>query len=265
MSAIRLHQRVAFYYDVTQLSHKDGEAISDKLRQIYGLYYNMVFFSDYVPGFLSNLESTTLFEQKPNFTFVVFLNYDARSPHQSSLLNEFIKRKYEYIIFSPYEMDLVAYVPFIYINANLNDLLLLKLVNFYLMEYIAMFVNYKRHNLKGDVYIQTIFNLNCLYCLLLIQDTNLLELHLKEFVFSLKDLKRENLLSILTRPTLRKTKFFIMYETPERIQIIKKQQKVIRRLFLKKFNRLISTLKKKDSFIYKHITLIKQIKKKKND
>jgi hypothetical protein len=56
-----------------------------------------------------------------------------------------------------------------------------------------------------------------------------------------------------------------MYETPERIQIIKKQQKVIRRLFLKKFNRLISTLKKKDSFIYKHITLIKQIKKKKND
>jgi hypothetical protein len=248
MSAVRLHQPIIFYYDTKSLSQSDSDLLIDHLSTEYEKFYNVTVFNEFVPGFLTNLGGSTLVSSKFNYTLVIFLNYNPRSPRQLSLLSEFIKLKYEYIIISPYEIDLVALVPFIYINLNLNNLSLLKLFNVYLINYLKLFINIDEHRLKGHIPTQTLYNYNCFYGLVLLKNPDILKRHLEKHIKSVKDiLTPSNLLKILLKPTTLSFNFFNYYVTENKKKILNLYHNELKTQFLSRLLKLFKFIKKKYS------------------
>jgi hypothetical protein len=260
MSAIRLHQPVAFYYDTKLLSQKDSDLLINELSAEYEKYYNVTVFNEFIPGFLTNINGRPQFHKKINYTLVVFLNYNPRSARQVSLLNEFIKLKFEYIIISPYEIDLVAFVPFMYINFDLNNKSLLKLFNVYLFNYLELYIDKDQLRLKGDISIQTLYNYNCFYCLALLKKPNILKNHLETHITSITDILTPNALAlILLKNTPIKTEFLTYYYNKQNIPILNQYHEKLKKKFVKKLIKLFKFLQKK----YKK--KIKEYKKKRKE
>lgn len=242
-SGIRLHQSIAVYYDLSHVSKIEKEILYTYLSNFYEQFYNVTFFSDFVPGFLTNSIGVSLLSKKPNFSFVIFLNYNPRNPHQSSLLNEFISLKYEYILISPHQIDLVAFVPFLYLSLDLNDLVFLKLINFYIIKYILLFINIEKHNIKGNMILQTMYNYNCFFLITLIRHKKLLNYYLKTFVKYKQDIDTNlKLISILLTPTKYKQKFLDKYYTPFYLKNLNLVSKNLRKVFRKEIKFLFLKL-----------------------
>lgn len=242
-SGIRLHQHIAVYYDLSHVSKIEKEILYTYLSNFYEQFYNITFFSDFVPGFLTNSIGVSLLSKKPNFSFVVFLNYNPKNPHQNSLLNEFISLKYEYILISPHQIDLVAFVPFLYLSLDLNDLVFLKLINFYILKYILLFIDIKKHNIQGNMVLQTMYNYNCFFLLTLIRHKKLLNYYLKKFVKYKQDINTNlKLISILLTPTKYKQNFLYKYYTPFYLKNLNLVSKNLRKIFRKEIQILFLNL-----------------------
>jgi len=96
------------------------------------------------------------------------------------LLNEIITFKYEYILISPHQVDLVAFVPFLFLDLDLNNYLVLNLVNFYIFKYISLFINVSKYNVDGDLMLNTLYNYNCFYIIVLIRHKKNVKLSFKK-------------------------------------------------------------------------------------
>ena len=231
-TSIKLHQSIAFYYDLSHVSKVEKDILYAYLSKFYEKFYNVTFFSDYVPGFLTNSDGVSLLSKKANFSFIVFLNYNPKNAHQNSLLNEFITLKYEYILISPNQIDLVAFVPFLYLSLDLNDIVMLKIVNFYILNYILLFINSRKHNLYGNIVLQTKYNFNCFFLITLIRHKKLLNYYLKKFVKYKQDINTIlKLVKILLSPTKYKKQFLSKYYTPFSIEFLNLINKKLRNVF----------------------------------
>jgi hypothetical protein len=218
MTAIRLEQPIGIFYDCTHILKENRDMFITRLAGIFEVYFNITFFTDFVPGFLTNSEGVTLLATKPNFTFVIFLNYNHKDPRQRSLLNEFIKNKHEYILFSPYEMDLVAYVPYLYLQINLNDLNFLFVIINYLMTYLNMHINKKYHNMKkkfGD----SLVNFTYLYLICLLSDKKRLKKQIYKTINSKEDrvsiINEQSLVGILLRDSSIKKYYYQIFNNAQ--------------------------------------------------
>jgi hypothetical protein len=260
--AIYFHQHIAFYYDLSHVSKVERDILHKMLATKYEKFYNITFFSDFVPGFLTNSDGVSLISKKPNFSFIVFLNYNPKSAHQNSLLNEIITFKYEYILISPYQVDLVAFVPFLFLDLDLNDYLVLNLVNFYIFKYISLFVNVSKHNVDGDLMLNTLYNYNCFYIIVLIRHKKMLNYHLKKFVKYKKMINTvSKLIFILLKSTKYKQKFLNKFYTPSHIQLLSTEHVMLKKVFLKEIHNLF--LKLHNSLKPKKVLKQKKMKKSK--
>ena len=240
MSAVRLHQRVAFYYDVQHLDIDKRETVLSQLADLLEVFYNITLFSDFVPGFLTNRQSTSLMSAKPNFTF---LNFNPQSSNQSSLLHEFIKNKYEYILISPYEIDLVAYVPFVFLRLNLNNINYLIIVAKYIHKYLDMNLELMDHNSNSSTYSQSIQTYNYLYLSLVMRDTKFLKNHLEKNVKYKSDISTiNNLISILLKSKKSRKLFIDTFYKPQYIKIVMSLSFEIYGFFLISIKQLYETL-----------------------
>ena len=144
--SIKARGLTAVYYDTKTLSKERAGEIYLILHKELGIYKNIVIFTDFVPGFLTNPVGATLFPYEVDFNLVIFFNFNPRSAHQSYLLNELNFAKIEYILISPYPMDLVQYVPFLYLQLDLSDGLVFKIFRFYLNKYLSYNIDVNDHN-----------------------------------------------------------------------------------------------------------------------
>ena len=216
LTAVRLEQPIGIFYDCTHIVKENRDSFITKLAEIFETYFNITFFTDFVPGFLTNSDGITLLSTKPNFTFVIFLNYDHQNPRQRSLLDEFIKNKHEYILFSPYEMDIIAYVPYIFLQINLNDMNTLFVIINYFMVYLKFHINSKYHNIKKDLN-DSLVNYSYFYLILLFLKKKSLKDQIKIMLKKKKNymLDEFQLLKVLmSHSTIKKKKFnkFLKYQ-----------------------------------------------------
>ncbi len=243
--SIYFHQPIAFYYDLSHVSKAERDVLHKMLSVKYEQFYNITFFSDFVPGFLTNSDGVSLISKKPNFSFIVFLNYNPKSAHQNSLLNEIITFKYEYILISPYQVDLVAFIPLLFLDLDLNNYLVLNLVNFYIFKYISLFINVSKHNVDGDLMLNTLYNYNCFYIIFLIRNKKILNYHLKKYVkkkYMVNTIFK--LIYILLKSTNYKQKFLNKFYTPSHIEILSTEHAMLKKVFLKEINNLFLKLNK---------------------
>lgn len=268
-ASIKLHQPIGFYYDLSHVSRIEKDILYSYLSNLYEKFYNVTFFSDYVPGFLTNSDGVSLLSKKANFSFVVFLNFNPKSPHQNSLLNEFISLKYEYILISPNQIDLVAFVPLLYLSLDLNEVSMLKIVNFYILNYTLLFINVRKHNLYGDLMLQTMYNFNCFFLIVLMRNKYLLNFYLKKFVKYKQDINSIiKLVKLLLTSTKYKYKFLSKHYTPSRIKILNLAHKKLKKVFNKEIKLLFIKLHKKNKSLIKKkkiLKILKLLKKKFND
>lgn len=189
---IKSHQMVGIYYDTNHLDRPTGSKIKLTLQADFGGYYNIIPFTEYIPGFLTNPDGVSLFGGKSNFAFIIFLNFNYRSPKQRSLLQELINYKIEYILISSTDLDLVGYVPYLYIKADLSNMNLFNIFRFYASTFLKLNLNSVRHNFadKSQFAFKTkLLVLNCLYLINLFRKPKLLNKEIAIYCYTLKKKK----------------------------------------------------------------------------
>ncbi len=144
--SIKKHQLIGVYYDASHLEKEDAGEIKTQIINEFGLYYNVLTFFDFIPGFLTNPDGVGLFPRRPQFTFVIFLNFNPNDNHHRFLLDELIDSRIEYILISPYDFDLVAYVPYLYLKTNLNNIDTFQIFQFYVKNFLKLHLKPNRHN-----------------------------------------------------------------------------------------------------------------------
>ena len=155
---IKLHQKIGIFYDMLYISDLNiCEMISSEFSAIFKDFYNVIFFSDYIGGFLTNKEGNIFRNFKP-YSFIIFLNFDYLNVRHCSFLNELRSAKIEYIIISSNSIDVLSYTPFLFLHLDLNKLNILKIFQLYLSTYLKQ--NLKIIGKKNNQYSSLLLNKN---------------------------------------------------------------------------------------------------------
>lgn len=210
--AIRLHQKIGFYFDLSYFEDKQTRAdLSKDLRIYFEKFYNISFFSDYIGGFITNYEGN-LQRKLKLFSIIVFLNFDYLNPSHRSFFSELKYANIECILISPTYVDTMLLCPYLYINMDLNKLFYLNFFKFYFNISLKFFYkNSWQHNFLGGRCPEKskFFLINTIYLLCLFQDKKALYFHLRKILNKkAKKLSFKYFLKILLRPTLYKKVFF---------------------------------------------------------
>lgn len=248
--SVKAHQIIGMYYDVNIFTHEKSKETFTLLKKDFSIYYNILLFHNYVPGFLTN----NLLINPPKFTFLIFLNFDYKNYKHRSLLNEIITSKIEYIILSPYNMDLVAYNPFFYLNIDLNNLSVLHIFRFYLKNFLNLKINHPKYLMykPDDIHKRHLYVFNLFYALIVLHNKDEFKTILAFFLakkkytvipFHLLKLKK-NLLKVLLYPTETKKDFFEKFGSEFALKYLYKYKKFIARTLIKNLSLVVKNLRK---------------------
>lgn len=211
-SAVRLHQKIGIYYDLSYFENvKLKSELNKELRIFFEDFYNVSFFSDYIGGFISNYEGNIQRKLKL-FSFVIFLNFDYLNSSHRSFFSELKYANVECILISPKYLDIMALCPHLYINLDLNKLYILDIFKFYFSYCLTVFYkNSYEHALIGGHFPEDAkyYIYNSLYLFCLLQDKKALYFHLRKILNkNAKKLRFRTFLKVLLRPTYYKKRFF---------------------------------------------------------
>lgn len=258
--SIKSRGLVALYYDIKILPKEDGDKLYFDLLKELSVYKNIVIFTDFVPGFLTNPDGASLFPYEVDFNLVIFFNFNPKSLHQRYLLNELNFAKIEYILISPYPKDIVKYVPFLYLELDLNDIVVFRIFRFYLTKYLSYNLDPRDHNSDFNYNILKINYMlfNLIYIYFLISKKDLCNNHLSIY-FS------EHKYKELPIKTLKSTKSLLKilsYKTETRVLVFKEffDKNLVQSLFTigkwiikKVFNKIKKFIKEPDKFLDKNL------------
>jgi|LakMenEpi03Aug12_release.lakeMendotaPanAssembly.Ray.scaffolds.fasta_scaffold127185_2 hypothetical protein len=167
ISCLKFQQGILLYYDPSEtlISKITLDEILNKFCHIFTQYnLNVQFLVDFIPGFISNsFNNPTFIVDRPDFEIFIFLNYNPKNYKHVLLINDVSTFRYEYIIFSPEQLDDFKLHPYSFVCADLNELVLLQMFMHTVETYFKITENevllYNNHNDLCSVILFSIFYL----------------------------------------------------------------------------------------------------------
>jgi|688.fasta_scaffold05895_4 hypothetical protein len=166
ISCLKLRQSILIYFDSSETTLSKNN-VENELKYLcnnlkkYSLDINYII--DFIPGFISNSFSnnnSVASLLRPVFDVFFFLNYNPQNPRHVSLVNDLSTFRYEYVIFSPVNIDAFKISPYSFVRFNMNVpslfmLFIQILVNAFERSKLNIFANVE----KISILIFTIFYL----------------------------------------------------------------------------------------------------------
>lgn len=270
---LKKHQYISFYYDFSQVDANKTAGVKAAFTRGLSSFYNVIGFTDFVPGFLTNINGGGFPKTRSPIVFVILLNFNYRNPKHRNLLEEISFAKIEYIIISSTDIDLVRYKPYLFIKADLNNLKALEFFLFYINNYLRLNLCLPYHKLRAEVsgkFRYKILLTNYLYIISIIRNPeNIIReiaiyLHTTKKKFRLRDFRRlETSIKYFILPTVIKAKFYKrVFSNIAFTESLYKNRKLIRKRLLAHYKMLIRKADKVIS-VYKIRKLLIKFRKAK--
>lgn len=270
---LKKHQYISFYYDFSQLDASKTDGVKAAFTRGLSSYYNVIGFTDFVPGFLTNINGGGFPKTRTPIVFVILLNFNYQNPKHRNLLEEIIFAKIEYIIISSTDVDLVRYKPYLFIKADLSNLKALEFFLFYINNYLRLNLPLSYHKLRAEVsgkFRYKILLANYLYIISIIRKPENIIREIAIYLYStkkkfrLKDFRRfETSIKYFILPTNIKAKFYKqVFSNISFTEALFRNRKLVRQRLLAHYKMLIRKADKVIS-IHKIRNLLRQFKKNK--
>lgn len=252
---LKKHQYIGFYYDFSGIDPSTTVGVRGAFSRTLSSYYNLLGFTDFVPGFLTNVNGGGLPRTRTPIIFMVLLNFNYRNPKHRNLLDEIIFAKIEYIIISSTDMDLVRYKPYLFIQADLSNMKALEYFLFYLTNYLKLNLPVAYHKIRaedGGKYKYKILLVNYLYIISILRNSkNILYeiaiyLYTTKNKFSFSDFSSiQTCIKYFIHPTKIKIKFYRKCLSSRVFtESIYRNRKALRDIFFTRLKNLVLNAKK---------------------
>lgn len=216
--SLKKHQYIGFYYDFSGIDPRTTGGVKSAFSNALSSYYNLLGFTDFVPGFLTNVNGGGLPRTRTPLVFMVLLNFNYRNPKHRNLLDEIIFAKIEYIIISATDMDLVRYKPYLFIKADLSNMKALEYFLYYLTNYLKLNLPVSYHKIRaedGGKFKYKMLLINYVYLISVLRNSKNILYEIAIYLYSTKTKFRlsdfssiRTCLKYFTYPTKIKIKFY---------------------------------------------------------